>query len=610
MDRVRNRQTQRLSVSAAWHSQVKRLQKQPWLFQTVLQQGQEVFPRFSQYYQHLSALPRKTRRALQSKFANSLAATAFLFALSPGSGLAATLTVTNTNDLVTSGDGCSLREAVVSINTGTPNADCPAVGDPFGTNDTVEFDPGVTGTITLGGSDIDITTDMTISGPGAPDLTIDGDGRSRIFNVSGSGTRTVTLSGLTLTGGTAYGGGAIYNGERLTLEMMVITGNRSSQSGGGIRSNVFNRDGALTVTNSTVSGNTASWTGGGIYNWANLIVTNSTVSGNRVTSSSSSVGATGGGIQHNGALAHIVNSTVTDNHAFRGGGVHTSIGGTIVLTNSIVANSTYGGDCGVGSGTVTEAVVDTNIVADGTCGGIGLNVDPMLGPLMDNGGPTETHAPMAGSPAIDAADTTLGTCVSTGLDQRGAMRGVDGNSVVDDPAVGDCDIGAVEYGASVPGSDPCAGLVPSDGCKVGGVPNQVCEADDSGQTIVGTAGDDVILGGSGNDTLRGQAGNDVVCGRAGDDVLIGARGNDELHGNSGNDVLRGDAGDDTLHGGADNDMIIGGNGEDTMTGGEGDDSLIGNAGADTLDGGEGMDLTNGGTGTDSCTNGETVVTCP
>ena len=159
-------------------------------------------------------------------------------------------------------------------------------------------------------------------------------------------------------------------------------------------------------------------------------------------------------------------------------------------------------------------------------------------------------------------------------------------------------------------SDRCATETPTNGCKVDGLPNQLCQADDTGQTVIGTNGDDVIFGGAGADTLRGQAGNDLLCGFGENDVLIGGSGDDELRGDAGNDVLRGDAGNDTLAGGADNDTLIGGGGTDDIQGEGGDDRLIGNAGDDTLDGGDDTDVANGGAGTDTCLNNETEFTCP
>ena len=171
-------------------------------------------------------------------------------------------------------------------------------------------------------------------------------------------------------------------------------------------------------------------------------------------------------------------------------------------------------------------------------------------------------------------------------------------------------------------SDPCDGAVASLGCQVDGVQNQPCEADDSGQTIIGTNGNDVILGGAGNDTLRGQAGDDLLCGGAGDDALLGGGGNDILQGTSGVDRLLGQAGDDELFGGAEDDTLLGGggadllqgeagndllkgqSGDDVLSGGDDDDKLFGGGGNDELDGNTGTDTLIGGPGTqDACGNG-------
>ena len=171
-------------------------------------------------------------------------------------------------------------------------------------------------------------------------------------------------------------------------------------------------------------------------------------------------------------------------------------------------------------------------------------------------------------------------------------------------------------------SDPCAGAVATLGCRVDGVLNQPCEADDSGQTIIGTSGNDIILGGAGNDTLRGQAGDDLLCGGAGDDALLGGGGNDILQGTSGVDRLLGQAGDDELFGGSEDDTLLGGggadllngeagndllkgqSGDDLLRGGDDDDKLFGGGGNDELDGNTGTDTLNGGPGTqDACGNG-------
>ena len=97
------------------------------------------------------------------------------------------------------------------------------------------------------------------------------------------------------------------------------------------------------------------------------------------------------------------------------------------MKNSILANSAGGGDC-YNSGSISTN--SHNLIEDGTCSP-DYTGDPLLGPLVDNGGPTETMALLPGSPAINAGDNA--TCEVT--DQRGVSR----------PQAGRCDIGAYEY---------------------------------------------------------------------------------------------------------------------------------------------------------------------
>jgi len=148
-------------------------------------------------------------------------------------------------------------------------------------------------------------------------------------------------------------------------------------------------DGTATVTNSTLSGNSG-YFGGGIFNAGRLTVTNSTLSGN--------TSQTDGAIFNSGTLTF--NNTI--------------------VTNSTSVNCTNNGSLIDGGGNLSWP--------DTTCPG--LNADPLLGPLQDNGGPTQTHALLAGSPAIDAA--LLANCPAT--DQRGVSR----------PQGAGCDIGAYE----------------------------------------------------------------------------------------------------------------------------------------------------------------------
>jgi Ca2+-binding RTX toxin-like protein len=126
---------------------------------------------------------------------------------------------------------------------------------------------------------------------------------------------------------------------------------------------------------------------------------------------------------------------------------------------------------------------------------------------------------------------------------------------------------------------------------------------DSGGTLFGAEGDDLLEGGPGVDALHGEEGTDTVVGGGGDDSLFGGPGIDTLSGGPGIDNLEGGGGDapdggDTLDGGEDNDSLGGGDGDDVLAGGDGDDSLAGHDGDDALDGGTGVDAIFGGTGDD------------
>ena len=168
------------------------------------------------------------------------------------------LTVTTTLDVVDDTDNLiSLREAVLYANAGG----------------VITFDASLAGkTIVLGGKEIFIDRAVSIDATGINGITIDGDGKSRVFNVM-AGTQSVPakLINLTVTGGSSNLGGAILCSGTLTITNSAIAGN-SAKSGGG----VYN-SGELTVMGSTVSGNSAG-DGGGIYNINNLTIANSIVS--------------------------------------------------------------------------------------------------------------------------------------------------------------------------------------------------------------------------------------------------------------------------------------------------------------------------------------------
>ena len=117
-------------------------------------------------------------------------------------------------------------------------------------------------------------------------------------------------------------------------------------------------------------------------------------------------------------------------------------------------------------------------------------------------------------------------------------------------------------------------------------------------TIVGTEGNDTLIGGRDRDVVDGLGGNDRIEGRAGDDVICGGSGFDLLFGGDGDDRLYGRAGNDRLDGGSDQDFLEGGTEDDELWGGEGNDHLYGLPGDDFLEAGNGADLLIGGEGND------------
>src|SRR5262245_41155114 len=146
----------------------------------------------------------------------------------------------------------SLREAI-------------ALTEPGGT---VDFAPGLSGTITLTAGQLTIAKDLTIAGPGAGVLTVSGNNASRVFEVTSA--VTVALSGLTIAFGLGDGlhGGGILNAGTLAVTASTLSSNSVFGAAGG---GIYNSGGTLTITASTLSGNSAGFrgfgsAGGGIYN--------------------------------------------------------------------------------------------------------------------------------------------------------------------------------------------------------------------------------------------------------------------------------------------------------------------------------------------------------
>ncbi len=372
----------------------------------------------------------------------------------------------------------------------------------------ITFAPNLTGqTITLTTGLATIDEDTTITGPTSGTVTISGAGAEAIFDVEDP--VTLSLSGLTLTDGIGVQmsgnnriGGAIWavTGSTVSVQNCVIANNSASTAGGAIGS-----EGAVNVLDSTISGNTAA-EGGGIYG-LNTTITGSTVSGNLATEA-------GGGIFNSGNLT-ISDSTFTGNDA-RNGSLPEGGGGAIleylnpgpgsvsIVSSTIVGNEAAGssgipsGGAGIFMGNTGGneplSLVDTvvagnsspvapdinaqssqttasfsligNPSGDGTVGSTATDLigtstsplNPLLGPLANNGGPTETMLPLTDSPVIDVGKAPSGVTA----DQRGDPRTV--KLGFPEPAGGDgTDIGAVELQASEAGAPTVSAVAPNTG---------------------------------------------------------------------------------------------------------------------------------------------------
>jgi hypothetical protein len=289
----------------------------------------------------------------------------------------------------------------------------------------VEIDANISsnlgGGVQNAGASCDLT-DVSFAG----NTAVNGGG---LYNIQSD----VALTRAIFSGNTCSGaGGAMWNDESTTaLKDVTFIGNLGTNGGGAI----FNQNTSnLTLSNVTFDGNATNVFGGAILTQESVVdLTNVTFSNNHARM------FYGGGLSvFAGSTVNLMNVTFSGNSASAGAALHT--GGspaTVNLTNTIVANSSSGGNC---SGTFVS--LGHNLDSDNTCGfSVALKdqigVDPLLSQLADNGGFTRTMALAKKSPAIDkGADNG---CPSK--DQRGKSRPIDGDKM----GAATCDIGAFEY---------------------------------------------------------------------------------------------------------------------------------------------------------------------
>jgi len=323
----------------------------------------------------------------------------------------ATITVTNTSDGPAPGPAGSLRRAISDATSG----------------DIINFNLPNPSTITLTNGNLYIGKSLTISGPGATALTIDGNANGRVFWIVNA--PEVSISGLTITNGSAdFGGGINAQHSTVSVDACAIIGNHAISGAGGI---IIHAGSMATITNTTISSNMSNWQCGGIQvSDSDVRLINCTISGNTATV------ATGVLLAQfsTETTVSLTNCTVANNHPH---GIYTQ-SAAVVLQNTLVANNTQNFIRASG-GTATS--LGNNLDSDGRSGftnGVqgdivgttGNPINALLSSLGDYGGSTHTLALLPGSPAINAG-TNTGVLT---IDQRGIGR----------PQQGTTDIGAFE----------------------------------------------------------------------------------------------------------------------------------------------------------------------
>jgi filamentous hemagglutinin family protein len=374
---------------------------------------------------------------------------------------------------VIGGTTVSLRDALFYSNAG-------AVTDPtitFNTNPSNGTDFSTAQTIDLVQGELVINQSVTVQGSTTAATILDGQNATRDIEIDGNTSGiTVTLNDLTLTDGNAVntggiganragdGGGLLVyteNSRHATVNIndSTISNNTApnTNGGGGIYIAAETGFGTVNIDNSTISGNTATLNfGGGIYSdsyqgAAALTIANTTIVNNTAYGN-------GGGIfvdgrNNTGASLTISNSTIAGNSSSNGGGIYNLGVGAIMIGDTILSGNTVSGaesDLTTGGGGSTTDNGYNLYGQNGNNGGFNASnavtiqstdillsgaISTVLAPLANNGGPTETMALVAGSPALGNGSSTLSISGYTlpGTDQRGDPRqtGPAGTQVVD-----------------------------------------------------------------------------------------------------------------------------------------------------------------------------------
>jgi predicted outer membrane repeat protein len=526
----------------------------------------------------------------------------------PASAGAAEIPVTTLTDDT---DIESLREAI-----NTANQDSVL--------DTIVFAAGLTGDIDLTSELPAITNPVTIQGPGAGVIAIDGGDDSRIVTLDLSAGEDVAISGLTLKDGSAPGiGGALrVNNGDVTVTNSVLNSNEATSGGGAIYAvdgtltisgttvsggaapsgaGVYVADGTLNISDSTVSGNTLTDPGGGGGIYAYLGGGAVTISDTRIVGNSAGVG---GGLQVTGrdGPVTITGSEIFDNTSTtRGGGLYARVvdGGPLNITNTTIsgnlATGSFGGGVGVYQGSATAK---TTITGSTIAGNTGL----------------EGGAIYAAPVATPANMILRNTIIADNLDATMTLDELIGSfdaafSLIEQPS--GATVNETVAGSNITGQDPGLAPLATNGATTRThAITAASQAADAGRAF-GLTGDQrgetrpFDLGALANSTAAGADGSDIGAFEiqsalrcAGRPATIEAQPGKPMTGTSGPDVIVGTAKRDVINGGGGNDLICGLGGKDILRGGRGKDRLLGGKGRDRLIGGKGRDVLRGGPGRD------------
>jgi CSLREA domain-containing protein/MYXO-CTERM domain-containing protein len=536
-----------------------------------------------------------------SSFQTSLTFLAAMVVLPLTAGTArANLITVNTvaDELNTDGD-CSLREAITSANTDSATDACvvgagaDTVVVPAGTYVLSRAGTGEDANVT---GDLDLLGGLTLVGAGRELTTLDAAGVDRVLDIRSG---TVTVQDLTVTGGLtavlggggplseAEHGGGIRSGATLLLtDVDVLNNVASSADQGGQGGGVFVDFGnSATLTRCTVAGNTAGAFGAGVSTEAgnaSLTIIDSTISDNHggdhggVSSRGPTLifnstihgnsGSSAGGIAHQGGDVSIDSCTITANVGtqFVGGVLRAGGAGSVTIHNSIVFGNTStsgSADCKSFGDIISQ---DFNLFGETAgctfTGSISSNIigeDPLLRPLADNGGTTETRDMSDASAAIDR-----GACV----DRNGATLTADQRGFARPTQL--CDIGAVEHSdgrvlitsttlspgviCSAGGSRIDAGSDTGAGGGIAGngilEPGEIETSSNICNGVDGTNGTDGTDGTDGVDGTNGVDGKPGAVSKPGTDGIDGVDGKPGADGTDGADGLAGAVGTDGADG--------------------------------------------------------------